>query len=658
MSDFWTGLSDFGSWVANGFSRSSSTSGCTAEGVIDACAANNYAPEAGSPYAGSSMVEEGDPVTFTLPWAETCQGDSSGLEVVFSLGSIQNRAMTRNSDGSYSITVDAFQWSTEWNAVAITITDLNHGSSITKYMSPPTVVPATDPVDPSDQCADDPNPAVASLNFNLAPGNNININETLLLSVPADMVEECDGSSDSIAVVFNINGMDWETELVTDYYSEALDMTLSGQHYVAEVMFSEVGSQMISAEVRDTSRGTTVSLYSQTVNVGVCYTIPAFGANQQYPDDTSIIRGTDTEFTFLVNDLNDCNGNDLVILDHNVEDLLHNGYVEYTGGTLTVIGQILPSISGGTIRFNLEDINGIPAVYNFYLPTIEPVEIQTTSLFIQEGAEANFVAPTISGATNYRFWVTMPGEIDDLESNQLTGAYSYTPTMAGEHILNLEVTAYNGDIITADYPFIAAEAIGGGDVCYTIPEAGLLQQTPLLSGIVRGDDTFITWTMDDLSDCLGGDLIFYDDNASEILYDEVVSYLSQGLTVSGRVRSTVSSGSHINVRFIDNWGHMKTVSIPVPAISEPFIQTDIDPWITLSEDVDLQLLAEPAGASYNYLVTPPISPAFSSGVLTDSFWTIGSGQTPETGVYTIELDITGGDGETIPVIGSFPVHED
>ena len=389
-----------------------------------------------------------------------------------------------------------------------------------------------------------------------------------------------------------------------------------------------------------------------------CYAVPDPGLTTRTPDLAEIIKGANITFTWTVSDLTDCNGDPLTLVSENSNEFLYNPTVDYDGNTLTITGRILPSINGGTIRVRLQDSMGHTKLANLYLPTIAPLRIETSDNFIQQDEQVSFfLLQEVPGATNYGFVVTKPDGTDDPQVDQASSAFAYTPTQTGLHTLTLYVTAYNGEIISTSYPFVANEPAGTGDnVCYSIPDPGLVTQNPPTPQIVRGDNTYFTFTVNDLTDCLGGMLTLFSNNASTILYGPSINYATGTLTISGRVRSTISGGSSIRTTLVDNWGHPKIVNIFPPAIIEPEIVIT-DPWVTLSENLTLQLLTEPNGADFRYVITKPDNSTINSGLLSNSIYTLPNSQKNQLGTYQINLAITADDGNTFYVPGSFVVHE-
>ncbi len=393
----------------------------------------------------------------------------------------------------------------------------------------------------------------------------------------------------------------------------------------------------------------------------VCFAIPEGGLYDRDPDNASMAQGSDTAFTWTQSGLTDCNGDPLVLVTDNTADILEGAVVDYDDetATLTVTGQVLPSVNGGTIQVALQDGDLNTRIVNLFLPTLTNIEIDTVTLFIQEEAAANFIASEVAGADCYHFWITRPDGTSDGDTNQADSNYLYTPNQSGLHTLNLEVTSYNGDTVSASYPFVASEAGAGAPACYAIPEPGLVDRSPYIPSIVKGDNTEFTWTVNDLTDCVGESLSLHSHTADDVLYDESITYDNgtQALTTSGRVLSTVAGGSSIQTTFLDDSGNTKIINLALPSITDPDISI-VDPYITVSENLTLQLLSQPNGAGYRYYITRPDGSVYDSGNLASSLHSVAADDKSQTGAYIIDLQITAGDGETFSVPDSFVVHED
>jgi hypothetical protein len=358
----------------------------------------------------------------------------------------------------------------------------------------------------------------------------------------------------------------------------------------------------------------------------------------------------------------------LTLISDNTEDFFYGTLgvdydVDYDGvaGTLTVTGKLQSSFTGGNLQFFLQDDYGNPKTITYYnLPAIIPPELSTSTGYHQEGSTSDFfLMNAVAGATNYRFWVTTP--LDDDPETHVTPPdppnYSYPAHVPGLNVLNVEISTYDSDSLFAEYPFGVVASSSSAPACYNIPDPGLFEQAPPTSSIIRGDNTYFCWTVNDLTDCLGDDLTLYSHNLSDILYNESTPTYSAGtLDFCGRVRSSIGGGT-MRFTFTDDYGQTKILNYYPPSIIEPSISI-IDPHVTLSEGFDIELLMEPSGVSYYYTFTRPNDSAFNSTTLTTSSHTVDPSFLTMTGIYNIDLAMTAGDLNTFHVLSSVEVHED
>lgn len=428
---------------------------------------------------------------------------------------------------------------------------------------------------------------------------------------------------------------------------------------------TQAGPHHLKLEVQAYNSSTVFANMSFNVNAvsstpsATCYSIPDPGASSMSPTLSQIVQGDGTSFTWTVSGLVDCFGSALTKTTDNTSSLLHGASAAYdtTSKTLTVTGQVLPTVSGGTLQVYFEDSYGHTKIVNLYPPAVKPLQVLTTAPYIQVGDSVPFsLLQQPYGASNYKVWVTKPDSTDDPFSNLLNSNYSYTPAVAGTHTVKYDITTFNSTVISTSLPFGVNSVSSSTPTCYTIPDPGAMTQSPLTSTIIRGDNTLFTFTVNNVTDCLGDPLSLYSNNASTILYDQAVSYASNTLSVTGRMRSSITGGT-VQVTMMDSWGHTKIVNIYPPAITEPQIVI-VDPYIQISESLALQLLAAPNGVTYNYTITRPDFSTFSSGTLSSSSYTVPSGQKSQIGTYSIDLAISAGDSYTFHVPGSFAVNAD
>lgn len=526
----------------------------------------------------------------------------------------------------------------------------------------PTTTPST-----NDQCVDYPTPIVVTACSIGLTSLEPNLGDYQRIAFPLDCTKECNGDPGSMegplkgtfiignAIAGNMRYT--ASKDASEYYT---NLTLAAPLFAP-------GRYTVQMELKDSSREHEILPLTNPVDFYlqgpegdyVCYSVPEPGAYNRNPGISDIVKGDNTFFTWTYQDLTDCYGYPLLHISDNTPDILHNPVVSYDGNTLTVTGRILPTVAGGTIRLRFEDSSGNIRIVNLYLPTIKPLEMQYTTpdnFFQEDKAVDFFLLSDVPGATNYRYTIATPSGTEG-PFNLPSSAINYTPTQTGLHTLNLEVTTYNGGIVSTSLPF-GVNAASAQAVCYDIPNPGSVTVNPLLPQIVRGDNTFFTWTVNGLTDCLLGALTLYSDNTSDILYNQSITYNTNthALTVSGRVRSDIAGGSAIRVTFMDSWGHPKIINLSPPIISEPEIVI-VDPWITLSENLDLSLLDDPAGASFLYSITRPDNSSFNSGTLSNSPYTIPAGNKNQIGIYQMSLCITPADNQTYCLPKSFVVHQ-
>ncbi len=382
-----------------------------------------------------------------------------------------------------------------------------------------------------------------------------------------------------------------------------------------------------------------------------CFSIPEPGSYNRIPDISEMPKGADILFSWTYNDLTDCFGEPLTPVSDNVNEMLNNPTLNYNGGNLTVTGQILPGVDGGTIKLTFEDSYGNPVVINLYLPELKPLKIKTSDDHIQQNENvAFFLEEEVSGATNYQFVVTRP---DDTQQtfNQPSSSFSYTPTQLGPYHIDLYVTTYSGEVVSTSYSFGVHDPTGGA-ACYIVPDPGAYNRTPNISHMPQGADILFTWTYNDLTDCLGNPLTLISDNLNEMLYNSSINYNGNTLTVAGQILPSVDGGT-IKVTFEDSFGNPKVVSLYLPQIDPLEIETP-DSHIQQNEQVDFYLLtAVPGATNYQFIVNKPDDTQEIFNQLSTTFT-----YTPnQQGSYTLDLNVTTYSGEIVPASYGFFVNE-
>ncbi|MEE8637636.1 MAG: hypothetical protein V3T21_01165, partial [Candidatus Margulisiibacteriota bacterium] len=509
----------------------------------------------------------------------------------------------------------------------------------------PTVIPKIE--DQPTQCDYSPNPQILG-NLEMDK-REVLVGEQVKFSIPRYSIVQCD----------QITGADPENQLEVSFIvdNRTYEAKIDGEYFYLPFSFSQPGDKKVFLKVVDTSRPNSVPQYASIgfyvkQSEDTCFSIPETGVRSRTPDVSQIVRGDGTLFTWTVSDLSDCNGDPLTLLSDNLSDLLYQPTVVYENNTLIVTGQILPTISGGTLRVNFEDSVGNPKIVNLYPPEIRPLAIETPNPYIQQNQPVSFYAQSVPGATNYRFVVTKPDETDDLEENLASPNYPYTPSQAGLHTLRMEVTTYSGDTISVSYPFMVHETPEEA-ACYAIPDPGRVSRTPDVAQIVKGANTAFTWTISDLTDCDGDPLILVSENSDEFLYNPARSYDGNTLTIAGQILPSISGGT-IRVQLQDSVGHTKFINLYLPTPQPLQIETS-DNFIQQNEPVSFFLLQEVPGATnYGFVVTKPdgtddpqVNQASSAFAYTPT----------QTGLHTLTLYVTAYNGEIISTSYPFVANE-
>lgn len=649
--------------------------GCVSDTSSDACDSSRN-PTFDPPFFDTSIINEkkmifhGTLVPFGIRAAK-CDGETSNLRVTLKAGNDSHRMTDPDNDGIFTVTVPADYWGS-W--LQFVIEDIDRGTSVTHdFWGFPTVI-----APPGNACDSWPDPdlTVGEVLFR-EPTGDVSVGEQNIFYYPRVNTVRCDKKT-------GLDEIKAEEEKCLQVY-----FTVSPpgcrfkskpddpQYYYINHIFNTTGEKVIVMDVTDTCHGGGPVYaqakidYVKSEDDTTCYSIT--GPDSLGPNpNISIVKGDNTPFNWR-EIFTDCNGEPLRLVEQNVNEYLH-GYtsdmddIDYDGYILNITGQVMPSRNGGASRVVFQDDYGNTKILYLHLPPIKRLEIKhvTPDNFIQLDKEvAFFLLREPSGTTNFKYrFVTTAPDGSETRVEQGDAYFPYTPAQTGLHILNLEVSAYNGEVISADpHPFVANDA-PSGPVCYeNIPNPGRRSHTPDISQIVRGDNTFFTWTIEGLTDgCLLGPLTLYSHNVSDILYDlnnESVSYDpdTYALTISGRIRSDIDGGSAMQFAFFDDWGHAKVINeYPVPPL-DPKIKI-YDFWITVSESVTLELLTEPNGVTYRYHITRPDGTQVSSSSLSSSVYTLPAGQKSLIGTYQVDLEITADDGYTFTVPGSFSVNED
>jgi len=500
---------------------------------------------------------------------------------------------------------------------------------------------------------------ISGVDIIVSPANKVaKVNDFITLRFPADHLSECDSTSDHLQIFFEVQG-------------QLLPAAKVGNDYVVTYQVTQVGTYAYALVVNDTKRNTTTKLPGWNdpnyhiyvyANDSTCYEQlpPPSGEHTPLPKN-STVQGSSEPFTYQFSFPNVC-GQPLT-LDQTAAlaeaaKYFHQPQIIWDGNNFKLTGPVRPDVTGGTMLFNFTAANSQTKIVDLYLPTIPALSAGYTTAdnFAQVNKTINvYLMTEVPGATNYHLNVKRPGGEDNYDSP--TPLWAYTPTAAGPHNATIGATTYNSSVIFAPLSF-GVNSAGSGATCYDMPTSGAIAQTPLVAGIIRGDKRQFTWTVNDLEDCLHQGLAKVDDgNVASILFNPSVIFSGKILTVAGIVRSTIAGGSVMKVNFQDQFGRPLTVKLGPPAINEPQVEI-IDPWITISENAALQLLADPFGITkFNWTITRPNATPFFSGDLASSLYTIDKTNKTQLGIYSFSLSLQAADGP-FSITGAFVVNED
>lgn len=226
---------------------------CTAE--EDSCQATQNLPEAGSlgidpeSIPASGVVTFGDPLTFFIS-ANACGGGHDRFSVTFEWGPYV-REMTRNSEGLYTVTVDAVFASAP---ARVRIKDLNRGTELVRELWQLPRVEAAE--EPYDVCEHYPTPNIEGdvLQLDRSP-SDISVGDSVTAFLQTNRVIQCDG----------ITGADPDNSLEVNFYvyTPTGDLRIpaqnNGSHYYCEHDFTEEGLHEIVLVATNRSRSASIS---------------------------------------------------------------------------------------------------------------------------------------------------------------------------------------------------------------------------------------------------------------------------------------------------------------------------------------------------------------------------------------------------------------
>ncbi|MDD5383146.1 MAG: hypothetical protein PHH60_05790 [Candidatus Margulisbacteria bacterium] len=301
--------------------------GCTAPGEEDSCLSQGGRPAYETPTPPNPQYDyditdpERPPVVWRIYGIENCNGSIDGISVNVNFGpdGTETAVLTEADDGTLTATITHRFNQQVGYPIPATITGSN-GETARIDLSPPSWA---DPAQPDDVCVDNTAPLVSSLyDIQVDPGTTINEGEAITLSFPAAGITECDESIDHLQVSFIINGISYPA-------------TLDGDVWTASATLTAAGTYPYGMLVEDTDRGTFTEEpkpYEATPTITVnataetCYAIPDYIYDRS-PDDAFIYRGANTEFTWTISELDDCNGDPLSTeegaLTSNAAEFLH-----------------------------------------------------------------------------------------------------------------------------------------------------------------------------------------------------------------------------------------------------------------------------------------------------------------------------------------------
>jgi hypothetical protein len=193
----------------------------------------------------------------------------------------------------------------------------------------------------------------------------------------------------------------------------------------------------------------------------ICYSIPEPDLPTMFPNITNMVQGSDTGVTLTVSNMANCHGEPLSVTPINIMSVLHDFNIKYnepeSPRVLQISGSFLPSYFGGPIKFMLEDNDGNTKVYDAYPPlSINPLKVLTPDPYPQVGKSMVWTSQEVSGAVGYEFKIAKPDATDETLTADINHTL-FTPDQTGWHTIDLSVTAYNGELVTATHNFFVYE---------------------------------------------------------------------------------------------------------------------------------------------------------------------------------------------------------
>ncbi|MFH1386972.1 MAG: PKD domain-containing protein [bacterium] len=191
------------------------------------------------------------------------------------------------------------------------------------------------------------------------------------------------------------------------------------------------------------------------------------------PDIANITRGSSQRISWNIPDVTKylpttclTTAGTFSIIDHNLDDFLFDPSYQILGDSLLISGLILPNTSASPIaNIKLNDGDQDMDIKAQLTAALDPITVNRPA-YPQVGVSAEFAASYVAGAQNYHFVVSQNGN-DIWSQDSSTNSVNYIPTATGPYKIRVEVTAYNGELITigqTSTDFFVNEGAGGGSL--------------------------------------------------------------------------------------------------------------------------------------------------------------------------------------------------
>ncbi len=282
-------------------------------------------------------------------------------------------------------------------------------------------------------------------------------------------VTNCDLSTDGIVVTCKFN--DQEVEFRPDengYLRPSITLYEKLRSEVACRLTSYLNpntGDIVHPEGEDAAR-LSFPLYgpsftpAETGPTQTCYSIDEPGAETRTPNITQMVAGSDILFTWTKSDIYDCNHHPLILAQSNAGSILHGSTVKYNEPafplTLMVSGRIRPNVSGLIKTIFTDADSNTKDVILYKFPEIVPLKVETPESYPQVGKSMVWTSQEVSGAVGYEFLITKPDTTSEV-LGESTNSTLFTPDQTGWHTVDLSVTTYNGELVTAARNFFVFE---------------------------------------------------------------------------------------------------------------------------------------------------------------------------------------------------------